>query len=283
MRVKVLEGVGAEVSQIDLNELADSEITEVKTAFAEHGLLFFRDQDIDEQAHLRFSRIWGDINVNRFFDAHPEFPEIAVVSKEPDQTFNVGGDWHTDHSYDHRPALGSVLVSRQLPASGGDTWFTSMYKAYDGLSSGLQSFLESLRAVHSAKHVFGSRAPEARQEAIGARFNNKSVADELEDPVHPVVIRHPLSGRKALYVNSGFTLRFEGWTEAESAPLLEMLYAAAIREPYITRFNWQPGSVVFWDNRATWHFAQNDYQGQRRVMHRTTIEGGSLEGVDDVH
>ncbi|MBT5602079.1 MAG: TauD/TfdA family dioxygenase [Gammaproteobacteria bacterium] len=283
MRVKVLEGVGAEVSQIDLNELADSEIDDVKTAFAEHGLLFFRDQDIDEQAHLRFSRIWGDINVNRFFDAHPEFPEIAVVSKEPDQTFNIGGDWHTDHSYDHRPALGSVLVSRQLPASGGDTWFTSMYKAYDGLSAGLQSFLESLRAVHSAKHVFGSRAPEARQEAIGDQFNNKSAADELEDPVHPVVIRHPLSGRKALFVNSGFTLRFEGWTEEESAPLLEMLYAAAIREPYITRFNWQPGSVVFWDNRATWHFAQNDYQGQRRVMHRTTIEGGPLEGVVGIH
>ena len=102
-----------------------------------------------------------------------------MVSKEPDQIANIGGGWHTDHSYDQEPALGSILVARELPASGGDTWFTSMYKAYDGLSSGLQAFLENLQAVHSAKHVFGSQAPYARQEVIGDQFNNKSAADEL--------------------------------------------------------------------------------------------------------
>jgi taurine dioxygenase len=278
MRVKALQGVGAEVSEIDLNQLSGPEQVDIRAAFAEYGLLFFRDQDIDEQAHLRFSRMWGEINVNRFFAAHPDYPEIAVVAKEPEQTDNVGGAWHTDHSYDEHPALGSILVARQLPPSGGDTWFSSMYKTYEGLSTGLQQFLGSLRAVHSAKHVFGTQQPELVEETVVARFHNQAAADALVDPVHPVVITHPLSGRKALYVNSAFTRRFEGWTEAESAPLLEVLYAAAIQEAYITSFRWQPGSVVFWDNRATWHFAQNDYQGHRRVMHRTTIEGGPLQG-----
>lgn len=278
MRVKALQGVGAEVSEIDLNQLSGPEQVDIRAAFAEYGLLFFRDQDIDEQAHLRFSHMWGEINVNRFFAAHPDYPEIAVVAKEPEQMGNVGGAWHTDHSYDQHPALGSILVARQLPPSGGDTWFASMYKAYEGLSTGLQQFLGSLRAVHSAKHVFGTQQPERVEETVVARFHNQAAADALVDPVHPVVITHPLSGRKALYVNSAFTRRFEGWTEAESAPLLEVLYAAAIQDAYITSFRWQPGSVVFWDNRATWHFAQNDYQGHRRVMHRTTIVGGPLQG-----
>mgnify|MGYP001169094840 FL=1 len=278
MRVKALQGVGAEVAEIDLNQLSGPEQVDIRAAFAEYGLLFFRDQDIDEQGHLRFSRMWGEINVNRFFGAHPDYPEIAVVAKEPEQTGNIGGDWHTDHSYDEHPALGSILVARQLPPSGGDTWFASMYKAYEGLSTGLQEFLGNLRAVHSAKHVFGTPPPKRVDETVETRFHSQAVADALEDPVHPVVITHPLSGRKALYVNSAFTRRFEGWTEAESAPLLEVLYAAAIQEAYITHFHWLPGSVVFWDNRATWHFAQNDYQGHRRVMHRTTIEGGPLQG-----
>ena len=278
MRVKALQGVGAEVSEIDLGRLSDSERVEIRAAFAEYGLLFFRDQDIDEQGHLCFSRMWGKINVNRFFGAHPDYPEIAVVAKEPEQTGNIGGSWHTDHSYDHHPALGSILVAKQLPPSGGDTWFTSMYKAYEGLSTGLQAFLGGLRAVHSAKHVFGTQQPERVAEAVVKRFHNQAAADALDDPIHPVVIKHGLSDRKALYVNRAFTRRFEGWTEAESAPLLDVLYAAAIREEYITRFRWQPGSVVFWDNRATWHFAQNDYQGHRRVMHRTTIVGGPLQG-----
>ena len=101
-------------------------------------------------------------------------------------------------------------------------------------------------------------------------------ADALENPVHPVVITHPMSGRKALYVNRAFTLHFENWSEEDSAPLLEYLYDIAIRDEFVTKFQWRPGSVAFWDNRATWHYAQNDYQGQRREMHRITLEGCAL-------
>ncbi len=278
VEVSSLPGVGAEVQGVDIAKgLSDGELEQIRAGFADHGLLFFRDQNISETDHIAFARLWGDINVNRFFAANPDYPEIAMVAKEPDQTVNIGGGWHTDHSYDHEPALGSILVARELPEKGGDTWFTSMYKAYEALSPGLQKTLEGLSAVHSAKHVFGSDV--GYRDATQGRIGNAQAADVLEDPVHPVVIKHPLSGKKALYVNPGFTLRIDGWTQEESEPLLNYLYEVAVRDSHVTRFTWQPGSIAFWDNRATWHFAQNDYQGERRIMHRITIDGCALEGT----
>ena len=276
--IEVLPGVGAEILGVDIaGGLASSELETIKQTFSQHGLVFFRNQKISEADHIGLGEVFGDINVNRFFAANPEYPQIAMVSKEPDQIANIGGGWHTDHSYDQEPALGSILVARELPASGGDTWFTSMYKAYDSLSDGLKETLEGLSAVHSAKHVFGPRGEYETTGSGGGRIGNAGAAVEMEDPIHPVVISHPISGRKALYVNAGFTLRFDGWTDEESAPLLAYLYERAIAEENITRFKWENGSVAFWDNRATWHYAQNDYPGQRRVMHRITIEGCALQ------
>lgn len=278
LKVKPLPGVGAEIAGIDLaNELTAANVDAMKTAFAEHGLLFFRDQHLSETDHIAFAESFGSINVNRFFAANPDYPQIAMVTKEPDQAANIGGGWHTDHSYDVEPALGSILVARELPPSGGDTWFTSMYKAYDNLSDGMKQSLEKLNAVHSARHVFGSGVGYDTENQTKGRIGNSQAADQLEDPVHPVVISHPLSGRKALYVNPAFTLRFENWTAEESAPLLNFLYEHAVNVNNVTKFQWQPGSIAFWDNRATWHFAQNDYPGERRVMHRITIDGCALE------
>ena len=276
--INTLPGVGAEILGVDIaGGLASSELDTIKQTFSEHGLVFFRNQKITEADHIEFAEVFGDINVNRFFAANPEYPQIAMVSKEPDQLENIGGGWHTDHSYDQEPALGSILVARELPASGGDTLFASMYKAYDGLSDGLKETLEGMSAVHSAKHVFGPKGEYETTGSGGGRIGNAGAAVEMEDPIHPVVISHPISGRKALYVNAGFTLRFDGWTDEESAPLLAYLYERAIAEENITRFKWENGSVAFWDNRATWHYAQNDYPGQRRVMHRITIEGCALQ------
>ena len=128
------------------------------------------------------------------------------------------------------------------------------------------------------RHVFGS-SPESfhKDGETTGRIGNAEAADKLADPTHPVIITHPLSGKKSLYVNPGFTLRFEGWSREESLPLLQYLYQVAQTEAFITKFRWEPGSITFWDNRATWHFAQNDYQGHRRIMHRITIEGCALE------
>ena len=277
MNITRLPGVGAEITGIDIAAGLDAETTaKVKQTFAEEGLVFFRDQQLSERDHIAFAREFGEININRFFAAHPDFPEIALVTKEPDQKVNIGGGWHTDHSYDHEPAMGSMLVARELPATGGDTWFASMYKAFESLSPGLKETLEGLNAVHSAQHVFGSNAEHQLDKMTSGRVGNASAADALQDPVHPVVIRHPLSGRKSLYVNPGFTRHFEGWTMEESEPLLTYLYKQAVQEAHITRFHWAPGSIALWDNRATWHYAQNDYRGHRREMHRITVEGCAL-------
>jgi taurine dioxygenase len=269
--------LGAEVLGIDLAQpLDDDAVTEIRRAFRDHGVIFFRDQRLTPEQHLAFAERMGPVNVNRFFKTIANHPQIAEVRKEPTQTTNIGGGWHTDHSYDQIPALGSILLAREVPPRGGDTLFASMAQAYDALSDGLKRTLLGLRAVHSSRHVFGVAAYQANPERQ-ARFVNPEAA--TQDAVHPVIIRHPETGRSTLYVNPAFTLRFEGWTETESQPLLEFLYRHAARPEFQTRFKWAEGSIAFWDNRATWHYALNDYQGDRRLMHRITLDGVRVEAA----
>ncbi|HEX2890650.1 TauD/TfdA dioxygenase family protein [Vineibacter terrae] len=265
--------LGAEILGIDLSQpLSPAETEELRQALYAHGVIFFRDQVLTPEQHIAFAGSFAPININRFFKAVADYPQIAEVRKEPAQTTNIGGGWHTDHSYDQIPALGSVLLAREVPPRGGDTMFASMSLAYDALSDGLKRTLEGLRAVHSSRHAFGAASQYAKN--MGDRLGNPDKA--TQDAVHPVVIRHPGSGRKTLYVNPGFTIHFEGWTAAESKPLLDFLFAHAMRPEFHTRFSWREGSIAFWDNRATWHFAINDYQGERRLMHRITLEGEPL-------
>ena len=271
--VPVSGGVGVEVHNVDIKSGIDSgTFDELRAAFVEHGLIFLRDQDITPDEHIAFAERWGEININRFFPRLDGYDQIATVTKEPDQTTNIGGGWHTDHSYDHVPAMGSILIARETPPVGGDTLFACMYTAYDTLSDGLKQTLEDMKAVHSSRHVFGEQS--SYRDTMKGRFSNPE--DATQDAVHPVVITHPESGRKALYVNPGFTLHFDGWTEAESKPLLDFLYAHAVQLEHTTRFQWAPGSIAFWDNRCTWHYALNDYHGTRREMHRITIEGSPI-------
>ena len=267
--------LGAEISGIDLNEvISEEQLTEVRQVFGQYAVIFFRNQNLTPENEIRFAKRWGEINTNRFFSSVEGYPQIALVVKEPDQKNNIGGSWHTDHSYDIAPALGSMLFAHEVPISGGDTVFASMYKAYETLSDGLKSTLSNLRARHSSVHVFGAaRAANGNDDTVG-RIKNPEAA--TQEAIHPVVISHPETGRRSLYVNPGFTLGFEGWSDEESKPLLEYLYAHAARPEFTCRFQWKAGSIAFWDNRATWHLAVNDYQGHRRMMHRITIEGTPL-------
>lgn len=278
MQVTALPGAGAEITGVDIRRLAPAEFAAVQAAYAQYGVIFFREQSLTEDDHIAFARRFGPININRFFAAHARHPEIALVLKEKEQKTNIGGGWHTDHSYDVEPAMGSVLVARQLPDEGGDTWFASMYRAYDTLDEATRKEIGTLRAVHSAKHIFGS-ATENHYRAntdTGNRIGNAAAADVLQDVMHPVVITHPLSGRKALYVNPAFTTAIDGYAPEASNALLMRLYAHAMNPDFAHRFKWQPGSVAFWDNRGTWHWAMNDYHGERRLMHRITVEGCAL-------
>lgn len=267
---RLSESLGAEIRGIDLATEADpAKWAALRNALSQYGVIFFRDQRLTPAQHIAMAEQFGDININRFFSAVEGYPQIAEVRKEPHQKANIGAGWHADHSYDDTPALGSILLAREVPAWGGDTQFADLALAYDHLSDGLKTTLKSLRAVHSSRHVFGKNAE--RTKNLKDRLGNEEMA--TQDVIHPVVIRHPDSGREVLFVNPGFTVRFDGWSEEDSKPLLNYLYTHATQPEFTYRFQWGEGSIAFWDNRRTWHQALNDYQGMRRVMHRITVEG----------
>ena len=268
-------GAGAYVSHVDLTKVDRDDIAVLRQSLGEFGVLFFRNQTLSPEAHIALAEKFGEININRFFKPIDHYPQIAQVLKEPDQNRNIGEQWHTDHSYDQIPALGSILVARELPQSGGDTYFVSMFAAYEALDKETKERVDGLTAVHSSRHVFGVDAQnEANQDGNAARFKNADAA--TQDAVHPIVVRHPISGKRGIYVNPDFTVRINGLSEDESTSLLEQLYAHCLKDEFRHRFQWEEGSIAFWDNRATWHKALNDYHGQRRLMHRITIEGEAL-------
>ena len=266
------KALGVEITGVQMADIEGAALDALKMQVFENGVAVLRDQELSPDQHIAFAKRWGGIDVNPFFPTNSGWPEIAEVRKSETQRVNIGGGWHTDHSYDEIPAMGSILVARELPPSGGDTLFSSAGAAYDSLSDGLKQTLGTLRAVHSADHIyqpggFYSKTDQA-EELTGQELSTRAV--------HPVLIRHPVTGRKLLYVNAGFTLHFEGWTREESLPLLSYLYSVASREEFQCRVQWRPGSVAIWDNRATWHLALNDYHGHRRLMHRITLTGDPI-------
>jgi len=274
LKVEKADGCGAHVRDVDLTRLADAEVDTLRQALYDHGALFFSGQSITPTQHIELAERFRPIDVNRFFPADPAYPQIAKVEKTETQTTNIGGGWHTDHSYDAEPALGSILVARKLPPSGGDTLFADMYAAYETLAPEMQKRLRGMRAIHSSAHIFGEGGAYAQtdqQVMSGSR--------DLPETLHPVVIRHPGSGKPALYVNPAFTIRFEGQTREESLPLLMELFAHCIDKNRVHTIVWQDGDVAMWDNRATWHFAKNDYHGHYRLMHRITLQGDALEAA----
>ena len=262
--------VGAEIQGVDLAQtLNDSTLEQLKAALYQYGVIFFRDQNIEPDDHVRLAEQFGEIEINRFFKPVENHPQIAEVRKEPDQKINIGSRWHSDHSYDTAPAMGSILYGVEVPPFGGDTVFASMYAAYDHLSDGLKAMLENLNAWHTSSGFAAAPTKE-----IGDRLSGQDRV--TPDVLQPVVIKHPVTGQKALYVNETFTTAFEGWTAEESKPLLDYLYQHAVKPAFCYRFSWEPGSLAFWDNRAVQHLAINDCHGYRRLMHRITLKGVPL-------
>jgi taurine dioxygenase len=270
---KIAGALGAEISGVDLSQdIDDGAIGEIRQALVENCVIFFRNQRLTPEQHIAFGRRFGALQIHDFVDGMNRHPEIIEVRKEEDELRNFGGGWHSDVSYLEVPAMGSVLYAREVPAYGGDTMFANQYLAYEALSDGLKATLGDMRALHSARKSYGlyaTRAAEAEKRSMNIRFTEEAHG-EVD---HPVVRTHVESGRKCLYVHGGFTVRFQDMTEEESAPLLHYLYQHAVRPEFTCRFRWEKGSIAFWDNRCVQHNAINDYHGQRRVMHRVTIEG----------
>lgn len=263
--------LGAEVLGVDLSKpLSNAEFDAIHRAFLEHHVIFFRNQHLSPDEQLAFGKRFGTLNVHPYVKGMASHPEILEIIKEPDERINFGGGWHSDMSFLEEPALGSQLYAMEVPDVGGDTLFASQYAAYDALSDGLKETLAGLKAIHTAAEEYGAKGHSSQKRTS---MDSEVVGDDVPEFEHPVIRVHPETGRKGLYVNPGFTLRFAGWTRRESKPLLDYLFELSRREAYTCRFRWEKGSLAFWDNRCVWHYALNDYHGKRRHMRRVTING----------
>ncbi len=271
LQIRRLAGaLGAEISGVDLaQELPDAAIAAIRQALLDHQVIFFRDQALTPAQQVTFGARFGPLNIHPYVAGMADHPEVMEVVKEPEDRTNFGGGWHSDMSFLQRPAIGSILYAVETPEFGGDTLFASQAAAFEALSPGLQATLEGLNAVHSAAREYSSQGHSAQKRKSMAIAEADGLVGEY---IHPMVLTHPESGRKALYVNPAFTLKIEGWKTSESKALLDYLFQHCRYEGFTCRFSWRPGSVAFWDNRSVWHFALNDYPGQRRHMRRVTVD-----------
>ncbi|HTU56254.1 MAG TPA: TauD/TfdA family dioxygenase [Acetobacteraceae bacterium] len=270
LKVEPIAGaLGAEIGGVDLGaELDDATIAAIRRIWLQYGVIFFREQDLPEARFLAFARRFGEVIEYPFVKGLEGFPEIIPVVKLEQERVNFGGVWHSDTSYLDVPPMGTMLIAREVPPYGGDTLFASTCLAYEALSEGMRRLLDGLVAINSSAKADVSRT---REDQVRARARDNAKPDYAAE--HPAVRTHPETGRKALYVNVGHTLRFRDMTEAESAPLLAYLFAHQVRPEFTCRFRWRRGSLAFWDNRCTLHNPVNDYHGYRRVMHRITLAG----------
>jgi taurine dioxygenase len=259
--------IGAEVRGVDASQpLGDEVVAEIRRAFLAHLVIFLPGQRLSPHELLAFAGRFGEPMEYPQLRGLSECPLVTPVVKLEHERANFGGVWHTDTSYLDRPPMASMLYALELPPFGGDTLFASQYAAYETLSEGMQAALAGLTGVSSSAKAEVTRSREDRLREAG-------VQSKVLMGKHPVVRTHPETGRKSLYVNRGHTLRFEGWREEESAPLLEFLFAHQAKPEFTCRFRWSPGALAFWDNRCALHNPVNDYHGFRRVMHRVTLAG----------
>jgi taurine dioxygenase len=267
----VAGAVGAEIAGVDLaQDLDGASVAGIRAALNAHGVIFFRDQSLDEEQHKALARRFGEIFIHPNFHGSGADPEIVVIRREPGDASIVGEEWHADTTMCEAPPMGAILYGAEIPPWGGDTLFACQGAAHDALSDGMKRMLRGLRAVHSDRKVAGPRV------GLNARRATKVREDaEWRETIslHPVVRTHPETGRKMLFVNHSYTLGFEGMTEAESRPLLGFLLEHGHRPEFTCRFRWRQGSVAFWDNRAVKHIALNDTGPHRRIMRRVQIAG----------
>ncbi len=265
--------LGAVVTGVDLSKPMDGQtLAELRAALLDHLVIFFRDQDLTPAAQLAFARHWGEIHLHPFMSGMPDQPEVLEIRKTPADKRNFGGSWHTDQMFSPKPAMGTMLYAKQVPSVGGDTMFSNQYLAYDALSDGMKRMLARMNVVCVGDKKRGGISRKDFNAATIAMTTVEPPKDVQTTSVHPVIRTHPETGRKSLYIGNHVHY-FEGMTEAESQPLIDHLRAHSVRPEFTCRFRWQNGSLAFWDNRCTQHFAINDYPAETRVMHRVTVRG----------
>ena len=255
--------IGAEIGGVDLAKLDDATFAEIRRAWLAYKVVFFRDQAIGAEEQIAFALRFGELEAHPFLDAHADHEQIVRFEKG-EEFSGYENLWHSDVSWREIPALGAVLRAIEVPERGGDTLFGDMVAAYEGLDDDLKEAIDGLHAIHDFTHTFGRILDE---ESLAERRK------QFPPARHPVVRTHPETGRKILYVNPIFVSHIEDIEPEESQRLLDVLCRQAAVPEYQCRFRWRNGSVAFWDNRATQHYAASDYWPQRRVMERVAIIG----------
>ena len=261
---KLTPVIGAEIAGVDLaGPIGPDQLAEMRRALTENLVIFFRDQALSPAQHLAFGRLFGELHVHPAAPHEPGLPELMKIHTDKSSVRANGEGWHTDVSCDPEPPMGSILHIRECPPQGGDTLFASMYAAWEALSERMKAYLDGLTAIHDGEHVYRGL------------YANIGEPDRASYPSaeHPVVRTHPVSGRKALYVNRGFTTRILGIPVDESEGVLRYLFEHMENPLFQCRFRWRPGSVAFWDNRCTQHRAMWDYWPNLRAGYRVTIKG----------
>lgn len=260
---KLTPVIGAEIGGIDLAGANAQQLAEVHRALIENGVIFFRDQHLSPQQHLQFGRHFGPLHEHPAAPHEPGQPALMIITADKDSPRANGEGWHSDVSCEPEPPLGSILYIKECPPNGGDTLFANMYAAYDALSERMKTYLDGLTALHDGERNYRGT------------YANFGVQDKPNYPraVHPVVRTHPVSGRKALFVNKGFTQRIMDIPLDESAGVLAYLYEHMANPLFQCRFRWQANSIAFWDNRCVQHRAMWDYWPHRRYGNRVTVRG----------
>lgn len=265
---------GAVISGINLADaLDDQSVAEIRRALLDHLVVFFRGQSLSSEQQAAVSHRFGPYSQVPFIEPIAEHPEVIAVVREAAETqsFSFGGVWHSDFSFLPEPPAGSMLHALEVPPYGGDTLWANQYLAFDTISIGLQNTLRQINGVHSARDAYSPKMQVVHDMFEGMTV--KTSEDANRSQLHPVVRRHPETGREALYVNQQYTVGLADWWPAEQQPLLDFLFAHSTQDSFTCRWRWEVGDIAFWDNRSVQHMVMGDVRGHRRAMHRTTVAG----------
>ena len=260
---------GAEIKGLDLSvPLSGKIVDELREVWLQHGVLFFRDQNLEPKQLLHVAEYFGETMPYPLLRGLEGFPDITVVSKMEHEEVNFGGIWHSDTTYLKIPPMASLLYSMEVPEHGGDTLFANQILAFESLSEPMQRLLSGLTAINTAGNpaIVSTRSERIQDSGSGIQ------AEQFEAE-HPAVITHQETGKKALFVNRAHTQGFQELSEKEGKALLDFIFVHQVRKEFCCRFKWTPGTLAFWDNRSMQHYPLNDYHGHRRIMHRITLRG----------
>lgn len=265
--------IGADIEDLDLNRLGEEGFAELRQALLAHKVIFIRGQNLSPADLERVTQQLGEFGREPYVQTMAEHPHVVHVVKEADEKapFVFGGAWHTDWTFQERPPAFTLLYGHDIPPFGGDTCYANLALAYEWLSPGMKALLDNLNAVHSPEMAYGVNANHnALLENMAINYGKDTAEDTR---AHPLVIRHPETGQKVLFVNPAYTVGIEGLRSEEARPLLDYLIKLATAPAFTCRMRWRQGTLAIWDNRSTWHLPISDYHGMRREMFRTTVVG----------